>query len=59
MGSYHGLSSVQVGVLGLVRPFVNFVASPLWAGLSDRTQQHAKVYFTTLLLSITGRCLFL
>jgi MFS family permease len=52
-----GLSEVFMGYIGAVTPAVNFIISPLWGALADRTGFHKSIMIATFVSSIFTRCL--
>lgn len=54
-----GLSTIQIGILLSIGPFISLVANPFWGFVSDRMQTVKKVLFVVLLMNLlTGVLLF-
>lgn len=43
-----GLSGSQIGILTAIPPFVTLFASSLWGALGDRTRQHGRIMWITI-----------
>mmetsp|Transcript_72060 Transcript_72060/g.108764 ORF Transcript_72060/g.108764 Transcript_72060/m.108764 type:complete len:414 (+) Transcript_72060:159-1400(+) len=48
-----GLTEVQIGLIGTVRPFVSFISMPFWGAIADRWSMWAKVLLLGLMFSAT------
>jgi PPP family 3-phenylpropionic acid transporter len=43
-----GLSGSQIGILAAIPPFVTLFASSVWGALGDRTRQHGRIMWITI-----------
>ena len=52
-----GHGNTTIGMIGAIKPFVSFLAAPLWGAISDWTQRPFLTLQVTLLVSVLGQVL--